>query len=242
MKNKYYYQLVTCEPIIYNSLCFYPISFDTIMQIYGEEYFNFLMLPFRINSEYLKESTGIEISNDDIFENVILKTKEFLENTCNILALFCKCGKITLSNNTLHLYDANDQNIMFDVTRENFDDISDILLTINCKSKIEIEKIPLNMSARQKDVWEKLQAGRKRDAEKNRLHVYDIVKICELGGKFHIPLSEIKQWTMWKLMDTYKAIIAIREYDDSFEIGIAQYDLSAIQNDKHWIKRLMIRE
>lgn len=241
MKNNYYYQLVMCEPIVYGSICFYPVSFDTILKNYGEDYFNYLMLPFRLSSDYVKEVLKMEVSENDIFENVILETKEFLENTCKVLTLFCNCGKITLSNNALHLYNNENSKIIFDVTSDNFDDISDILLTLNCKSKIEIEKPPPNMTERQKDVWQKLQAGRKRDAEKNRLHIYDIVKICELGGKYHIPLSEIKQWTMWKLMDTYKAKIAMQEYSDSLEIGIASYDLSSIQNDKYWIKRLMIR-
>ena len=241
MKNNYYHQLFMCEPIFYKSLCFYPISFDTIINIYGEEKFNYLLFPFQINSDYLKDASGLDVPDDKIFDEVILESNELLESVCYILTLFCKCGKIAISDNGLLLYDVNGENMIFELTGENFDDVADIILTINCRSKIKIEKPPPNMSSRQKDVWEKLQAGRKRDAEKNRLHIYDIAKVCEFGGEYHIPISEIKQWTMWKLIDSYKAITAMNEYRDGLKIGIANYDLSSIQNDKYWIKRLMIR-
>ena len=113
---------------------------------------------------------------------------------------------------------------------------------INGKNKIVIEKPPKNMSARQKDVWEKLQAGRKRDAEKNRLHIYDMINICEFGGNYHIPISEIETWTLWKLTRCYNSITGIKEYNDSLKIGIANYDLSSVQKDNYWIKKMMIRD
>lgn len=242
MDKKYYYNLVSCKPIYYENLCFYPVSYEVIMDLFGEDYFEFAMLPFCITAEYVKDTFNIETTDDKIFEDTILRIKELLENTCQILSLFCKCGKITCSNNSLHLYDSNDEKFIFDITSENFNDIAEILRIINCKSKIKIEKPPANMSERQRDIWEKLQAGRKRDADKNRLHIYDIIKICEFGGDYHIPLHEMKEWTLWKLMDSYKTIAGIKDYNDNLEIGIASYDLSAISKDKCWIKRFMIRD
>ena len=43
-------------------------------------------------------------------------------------------------------------------------------------------------------------------------------------------------------MQCYQAIINVRDYEDSLAIGIASYDLKAVTNNNHLIKRLMIRE
>lgn len=242
MKNNYYYELIMGYPIYYDKLCIYPISFSTLFKLFGEEMFDYLILPFAMTSEYVKETFNIETTENNIFNDVIVKNGDMLKNVCLILTAFCKCGQITLSNNILHMYDENNEKILFDVTNDNFNDISDILLKINAKAKIAIEKPPKNMSARQKDVWEKLQAGRKREAEKNRIHIYDMINICEFGGDYHIPISEIETWTLWKLTRCFNSIIGIKEYNDGLKIGIANYDLSSVQKDNYWVKKMMIRD
>ena len=242
MKNNYYYELIMGYPIYYETLCIYPVSFSTLYKYFGINGFDYLMIPFCITSEYAKEVLNIDTTEDNIFNDVILKNEDLLKNVCLILTAFCKCGKTTLLNNVLCLYDEKNENKIFEITNDNFNDISEILLKLNGKNKIVIEKPPKNMSARQKDVWEKLQAGRKRDAEKNRLHIYDMINICEFGGNYHIPISEIETWTLWKLTICYNSITGIKEYDDSLKIGIANYDLSSVQKDNYWIKKMMIRD
>lgn len=242
MKNNYYYELIMGYPIYYETLCIYPVSFSTLFKLFGIDGFDYLMIPFCMTSDYAKEALNIETTNDNIFNDVIIKNEDLLKNACIVLTVFCKCGKITLKNNTLHIYDDNNENVIYDITNDNFNDISEILLKLNNKEKIVIEKPPINMSERQRDVWEKLQAGRKRDAEKNRLHIYDIINICEFGGNYHIPVEEMENWTLWKLMRCYNSRTGIKEYDDSLKIGIANYDLSSVQKDNYWIKKMMIRD
>ena len=240
MNNNYYYELVMCLPIYYKNLCIYPISFTTIYDVFGIDGFDSFMIPFCMETDYVKKCFGIDVTNENIFRDVILNNEELLKSVCFILTLFCQCGNITMSDNTLHLYDIKNKDIIFDINNDNFNDISDIILLLTNKHKFVIEKPPENMSERQKDIWEKLQAGRKRDEEKNRLRIYDIINICEFGGNYHIPISEITNWTIWKLMNTYNSIVNIRNYDDSLRIGVASYDLSSVQNEKCWAKRLMI--
>ena len=52
----------------------------------------------------------------------------------------------------------------------------------------------------------------------------------------------MENWTLWKLMRCYNSRIGIKEYDDSLKIGIANYDLSSVQKDNYWIKKMMIRD
>ena len=239
--NNYFYELEMGYPILYESIYFYPISLDEIYHTFGMDNFNNLIIPFCITPDYAEQELGIQTTNDKLVEDVILNDEFLLKSVCLVISVFCKCENITLSDKTLHLYDKN-ENIIFNITSQNFNDISDIILKINSKTKIKVEKPPANMSERQRDIWQKLQAGRKRDAKKNELHLYDVINTCEFGGKFYISKDEIKKWTLWQLMQCYQAIINVRDYEDSLAIGIASYDLKAVTNNNHLIKRLMIRE
>lgn len=242
MKNNYYYELVTGNPIRYKNLYIYQISFDDICTFFGYDNFSYLMMPFCLTAEYIKETTGLDVQDENIFKEIILKDKNLLENVCQILLLFCKCEKITLFDQTLQLYDKESNDVMFKITNENFNDISDILLMINGKEKLKIEKPPDGLSERQLDIWMKIHEGRKREAKKNHLQIYDIINICEFGGKSHISVDEIKKWSFWKLINCYKSIAGDREYEDNLRIGIESHDLSSIEKDKHWLKKLMIRD
>ena len=98
------------------------------------------------------------------------------------------------------------------------------------------------MSDRQRDVWEKLQAGRKKENEKNAVHIYDILNICEFGGNYHIPIEEIEKWTLWKITNCYKARVNMKTYDDSLKICLVSGDGKSIADKNHWHSRLMVRD
>lgn len=130
----------------------------------------------------------------------------------------------------------------FKIDSNNFDDISDIILKINASKKIVIEKPPANMSPRQRDVWEKLQEGRRNDARKNEVHIYDILNVCEYCGDCHIPIEEIKKWSLWRIMNCYKTRLNIKSYDDNLQIALVSGDSKSISGENHWHHQLMIRE
>ena len=115
MKNNYYYELIMGYPIYYETLCIYPVSFSTLFKLFGIDGFDYLMIPFCMTSDYAKEALNIETTNDNIFNDVIIKNEDLLKNACIVLTVFCKCGKITLKNNTLHIYDDNNENVIYDI-------------------------------------------------------------------------------------------------------------------------------
>ena len=130
----------------------------------------------------------------------------------------------------------------FIVNSSNFDDISNIILKINANKKTVIKKPPENMSERQRDVWNKLQEGRNRDAEKNEIHIYDILNVCEFGGDYHIPIENICNWSLWRIMNCYKSRINWKSYDDNLQIALVSGDSKNISGENHWHYQLMIRE
>lgn len=130
----------------------------------------------------------------------------------------------------------------FIIDSSNFDDISNIILKINANKKAVIEKPPANMSERQKDIWNKLQEGRQRDAKKNEVHIYDILNICEFGGTYHLPIETICNWSLWRIMNCYKARIGWKSYDDNLQIALVSGESKSISGENHWHQQLMIRE
>ena len=130
----------------------------------------------------------------------------------------------------------------FTIDKNNFDDICEIIMKLNGKDKIKVEKPPKNMSERQRDVWEKLQAGRKRESEKNNVHIYDMINVCAFGGYYHIPIDEIDTWSLWEIMNCYKARVNIKTYDDSLKICLVSGDAKSISDKNHWHHKLMVRD
>ena len=239
MADNYYLQLITQKPINYNGLLFYPISFGYICDNIGLNAFDNLLFPFLITKDCLNISDD-EFEDIDLFEDVVLKDKTMLSSIALILQLFCHSEEVSKLGNQIILKFKDKNN--FVVTKNNFEDICQIIMKINGKQKIKIEKPPKNMSKRQRDVWEKLQIGRKKENEKNSVHIYDMINVCEFGGNYHIPIEEIEKWTLWKIMNCYKARVDIKTYDDSLKICLVSGDGKSISNKNHWHHKLMVRD
>lgn len=235
----YYLELIRQKPINYNGLLFYPISFGFICDNIGLDVFDSLLIPFLLTKDCLKMSDE-ELEQIDLFNDVILKDQGLLTSVAIILQVFCKCEDIYKQDTELILK-FNDKE-PFVINNGNFDDICQIIMKTNGKEKIKVEKPPKNMSERQRDVWEKLQAGRKRENEKNAVHIYDILNVCEFGGNYHIPIEKIETWTLWKIMNCYKARINMKTYDDSLHICLVSGDAKPISDKNHWHYKLMVRD
>ena len=237
--NDYYLELIRQKPINYNNLLFYPISFGYICDNIGLDIFDRLLFPFLITKDCLKMSDE-ELEQIDLFNDIILKDQGMLSSVARALQLFCKCEDIYKRDNELLLkFNGKEP---FVINNENFEDICQIIMKMNGKEKIKVEKPPKNMSERQRDVWEKLQAGRKRENEKNAVHIYDMLNVCEFGGNYHIPIEEIESWTLWKIMNCYKARVNMKTYDDSLHICLVSGDGKSISDKNHWHYKLMVRD
>lgn len=238
--NKYYLDLITKSPLNYNGLFIYPPTLKEIRNT-GIETYNNIMFPYTLTVECFDEYLNSECN---LFENIILGNKDILRNVVYSLYILTKADTIKANNNSLLLEfkKENDIDQSFVINATNFDDICDIILKINSNKKIEIEKPPSNMSERQKDVWNKLQEGRKKEALKNEVHLYDILNVCEFGGNYHIAIENIETWSLWRIMNCYKSILNIKTYNDTLKICLVSGDGKSISGNNHWHSKLMIRE
>lgn len=238
--NDYYLELIRQKPINYNGLLFYPIEFGYICDNIGLDIFDKILLPFLITKDCL-DIPGEQLDSIDLFKDVILQDQGMLSSIAIALQLFCKCEDIRKADDAI-LLRADETKDYFSITSANFDDICKIIMLINGKDKIKVEKPPKNMSDRQRDIWNKLHEGRQRDAKKNEVHIYDMLNICEFGGNYRIPQEEIEKWTLWKIMNCYKARLNMKTYDDSLKICLVSGDGKTISGDNHWHHKLLVRE
>lgn len=127
----------------------------------------------------------------------------------------------------------------FIVDRDNFHLLRNAIQSTLSRGDIEIEKPPKDMGKRQRDIWEKLQAGRRRKAEKDALYIQDIMNFVQFGGDSYIPLREILIMTYYQLLNAYKSILG----KEAFVVG-TMYKISpnfeVKEEVKHWTGSLKI--
>jgi hypothetical protein len=239
--NDYYLDLKMQEPINYNGLTIFQPSFYDIKK-YGLKKYNQII---QVYSLTLDGFDNIKEKPDNLFD-IIISDQYLIHCLCESLRLLTEANEIYLCEDHKYIminsdYINNDDK-SFIINSSNFDDISWIILKINASKKVVIEKPPENMSERQKDIWNKLQEGRTREAKKNEVHIYDVLNVCEFGGDYHLPIETICSWSLWRIMNCYKIRVGWKDYDDGLQIALVSGDNKIISGENHWYKKLMIRE
>lgn len=222
------------EPIKFYNVCIiHQPSFKEILD-YGLEEFEKLLLPYYITVDSLFDD---EITNEEKEEltnfDLLCSSPELVSSLFLSLEFFCKDKP-----------DVDEQGILFEgfegrLNRDNFDEFADIILKICGREKPKKEKIPVFQNDRQRDIWEKLQEGRRRNAKNNELKLEDIINYCEYGGTSYIPIEEIKKWTIWRIMNCYSSIIGVSAYKDNFRIYLVSGEKDLVDN-KHWTDLLKL--
>lgn len=229
----YYLNLIRNKPIIYNGLQINIMSLSKICE-YGAERYEDLMLPFALTPACFKTPVQ-SILRDGILTDIKL-FNAFVE-MLSLTTGYSLCRPTAEYVDLFFEHGAD-----FRIDDSNFDDICDIILKMNAKSKIEVTKRPETKSARINDIYDKIEAGRKRFAEKNKVNLWDMLNICEFAGDYHIPMSEIEEWSLWKISNCYKARLGWKSYDEAFDIAMVSGETKNITGENHWFKQLMIRE
>lgn len=222
-------QLITQQQIIFNGIKIYQPSLSEIIKIGIEEY-NYQLLPFIVDIETL--NLPIQASEMSIFD--ILTLENNLPILLTAIKQFCRLSEMKFDESLKRLYIDNGY-----LDRKNFKEFSDIILKINSKERPKIEKTPNFTSNKQKEIWDKIQKGRKRKESTNQLYLFDMINVCEFGGEYHIPMSEIMTWSLWRISNCYKTILSKSGYKDSFNIFLVSGEKELIEN-KHWLEQIKI--
>jgi hypothetical protein len=217
----------------------------------GEDEFNTLILPYVLTTESVFNGVENEeelIERFHFFDLFFIKTNEekslldnvfggkksleFLEET---LMFFLKADEIRILENRQKVVVNNS----YLIDKDEFDKIRKAIQAVVGRKDVEVEKPPKNMSKRQKDIWFKLQKGRKRKAERDAIYLQDIINFSAYGGSSFIPFDRIDKMTYFQLQNTYKSVLG----KDSFNVGMG-YKLSEkfeVKEDiKHWTETLKI--
>jgi len=122
------------------------------------------------------------------------------------------------------------------IYRDNFESIREIILLTNACSKFEIEDEPTFENDRQKDVYYKLQEGRRRRAEKDRLQLKKLINIVMVYTNYHIN-DKIQEMTMFQLYNTYSSL----SLKDGYELNMTYVPVVADTSKldlEHWSNKL----
>lgn len=203
-------ELITGRNINFNGVNIIQRTISEILD-FGMDNYNKLLFPFILNIENFNISDYSDTF--DIFDILILDSN--IEILLNSLKYFCNADKIQFDERIKKVYISNGY-----LDRSNFEEFSNIILEISGKVKPKHEKPPVFKSKKHQDIWNKIQEGRKRIAEQNKVELCDIINVCEFAGDYHIPMSEIMNWSLWRVINCYKNII----------------------ENKHWLDRIKIRQ
>ena len=227
--------LETQKPIKFNNIIIYQPSLDEILE-YDIDKYNMLILPFLLDVDDFEFMDNSLIQNVNIFDILILDSNsEMFKILLDSISFFCRTDEIGLNEQEGVLYIGDGV-----IDRNTFGDFAEIILQLNAKQKPEKEIPPANMTEKQKEIWEKLHAGRQRAFEKSQIDLSDLINICQFGGQYFIPMSEIVQWTLFNISRCYKSIIGKSNYQDLFDIYIVTGEEKLIKN-QHWTDLIKIQ-
>ncbi len=245
-------KLVMGKPILINeetkTHIHHPLVSDIVDM--GEEDYQNICLPYILtkdaifgnlaNSKSLSEKYGLlQLFFIEVGEGKRLLDMMFdgdsLEVLKNSLSYFLKTDEIRLL--------VRQQKIVvkekYLIDESEFQKIRKIIQSVIDKSDIEVEKPPENMSPRQEDIWKKLQEGRRRKAEKERIYMQDIVNIVSFGGNNYIPKDVIGNMHYFELSNAYKSITKMDIYKTKLLYHISP-KFESKDEFEHWSKELKI--
>jgi hypothetical protein len=225
--NDYKLYLKTQKPIPFYNVCkiFQP-SIDEILDMEDDK-FNKLLLPYCITVDSLEGDIPEEVKKEIASYDLVIRYKDIVPLLLKSLKYFTKS----------HL-SFDEGGIFFEgfegrLNRDNFDEFAKIILEICARERPKKEVMPTFKNERQRDIWTKIQEGRKRSAKRNELKLEDVMNFAQYGGDYYISRNEILSFTLWELINAYKSKIGMSNYKDSFDIYLISGEKSLIEG-KHW--------
>ncbi|HDX9663353.1 TPA: AMP-binding protein [Bacillus cereus] len=218
----------------------------------GEDYFQRLTMPFTLTTEAFFTGADNEeelVGKWSIFELFFLRMEEgttildkpvfngedALEVLKQSLSYFLRADDIQVLVQRSKII----VNKAYLIDKNEFENLRKIVQEALGRKDIEVEKPPKNMTQRQKDIWEKLQKGRRRKAEKDAIHIQDIANYVSFGGTSYISPKEIDEMTYYQFYNAYKSIVGMDSYRTGMQYKLSQkFDVK--DTVKHWMETLKI--
>lgn len=210
----------------------------------GDRYNDYL-LPYTITLETIFDDEEV-IAKLDIFELFFEKLENEgyvlegafnnnpIELLCESITFFTGCDVKVLENRKKIIIGDS-----FILDNQSFITFRKIIQAVSARKDLVVEKMPKGLSERRKDVWLKLQEGRRRKAKREAVEMEDIANIVSFGGGSYISLEQIMDMTYYQFLNAYKSILG----KDSYYVAL-QYKLSQKYEYKeelaHWSKSMKV--
>lgn len=245
-------KLLMGKPILIdkeNNICVHHATIDEIVDM-GEDEFNNLVAPFTLTSDALfaQLENGEELAEQHHIYDLFFERTEggsyLLDHVfgANTLEYLEKCLRFFLRADSVKALQMRRKfvvNDAFVIDKDSYLKIRSAIQAVTLRKDVEVERPPKNMSKRQRDIWNKLQKGRRRKAEKDAIYLQDIINYIAFGSSSFIPFREIEKMTYYQTQNAYKSILSV----DSYKIGMS-YKLSQkfdVKDEiKHWTETIKI--
>ncbi len=241
-------RFLVAKPIVIDGITICQPTVSEVIDI-GQEKFNEYVLPFMITKDMLTFNDENIKSQFKDFDLLFLEDKEYspilkLEDGKSYLELLKDSLSFFLKINRENISILKSQFAVLIsgsgiIHRDNFDKISDVFLVMSHLDKFKIEKIPEFKNERQRDIYEKIMAGRKRKAEKERVSFATIFNTVVHGGKSFIPYYEVEKMTIFQFYNSYKAIMGIENFNMTYSQYLAGVDPKKLDLT-HWIEKIKL--
>lgn len=216
----------------------------------GEDAFNDLVLPFTLTSEAVfngqdnGDELALKYSPFDLFFAQVEEGVYLLDNVFggkSALGVLKDSLSYFLQTDNVYFLNHRKKIVVneFVIDQAEYIKLRKIIQGVTNRKDIEFEKVPKNMTERQRGVWVKLQAGRRRQAEREAVYLQDLINFTSNGGTSFIPYKEIDKMTYYQLANTYKSVMG----RDSFNVSMGyklSYKYDVKDEIKHWSETLKI--
>lgn len=214
----------------------------------GEDVFGKLTLPYTINLDLILDDT-INKADLSIFDLFF----EHIEGEGYVLDNVLGGDSIEMLVESLSFFtDVDKDNIQvlpkrrkiiisgsYMVDKLSFEEVRKAVQAVTVRKDIEVEKPPQKMTDRQKDIWEKLQVGRRRQALREAIKLEDMANFISFGGNSYVPIESLLKMTYYQFHNAYSAVLSIDSYNIGMSYKLSQkYDVK--DEVKHWTKSLKI--
>ena len=234
-------QLISGMPISVNGVCeVHPLKISEISELKYENYQIYLSNMIAEPKDYFS-NTDVDYKDISSYDVIV---NSFKHNDDNYKLFITSVIETFLKESVYFLFDEcvfgvgdiKDRRI---INNNIFEEIKRILKLQNCIKDIPEEKKPTYQNERQKDVFEKIMAGRKRREQENAINFVTIYNSVVHGNKSFVPYSEVNNLTVYQLYNTYESIFKIETYQQNFKMllaGAKSEDLDL----KHWSQAIKI--
>ncbi|EPC8410977.1 AMP-binding protein [Bacillus thuringiensis] len=216
----------------------------------GERGFSEYIMPYTLTLDAI--FSGVEneeelIEKFTVFQLFFAKTEDsgFLDGIFDgkgalgvlkeSLQFFFKTDDVQILENRMKIVINNS----YLIDEAEFNTVRNAIQSVVGRKDIEVEKPPKNMTPRQKDIWDKLQKGRRRKAEREAIYLQDIINFTAFGGSTFIPLTQIDMMTYYQLQNAYKSVVGLDSFNINMSYKLSQkFDMK--DTIKHWTETLKI--